>query len=131
MRSKNSTTCRRSTPTSTSPRRKWRRRSDVVRPAAGAPGVAGVAMRVLGLDPGTTSTGYGVVERDDDRLVRVAAGVIRVGSGDLATRLVHLHRELERLIATWMPTACAIEDLFYHRSARSALALGHARGVCL
>lgn len=102
-----------------------------MRPAAGAPGVAGVAMRVLGLDPGTTSTGYGVVERDDDRLVRVAAGVIRVGSGDLATRLVHLHRELERLIATWMPTACAIEDLFYHRSARSALALGHARGVCL
>ena len=88
-------------------------------------------MRVLGLDPGTSNTGYGVVCRDGDRLVRLAAGVIRLGSGSLATRLVFLHAELERLIATWSPVACAVEDLFHHRSARSALALGHARGVCL
>ena len=88
-------------------------------------------MRVLGLDPGTMSTGYGVVCRDGDRLVRLAAGVIRVQSGTLATRLVQLHQELERLVDAWSPAACAVEDLFYHRSARSALALGHARGVCL
>ena len=88
-------------------------------------------MRVLGLDPGTVHTGFGVVEEDGDRMVRVASGVIDVGSGILASRLVQLHGELERLIARWSPEACAVEDLFYHRSARAALALGHARGVCL
>lgn len=88
-------------------------------------------MRVLGLDPGTSNTGYGIVGRDGDRLVRLAAGVIRLGGGPLAPRLVHLHTEIDRLIALWTPVACAVEDLFYHRSARSALALGHARGVCL
>ena len=93
--------------------------------------VAGVAMRALGIDPGTKSTGYGVVDADGDRLVRLDAGVIALGSGTLAERLVRLHRELTRLIVTWSPAVCAVENLFHHRSARSALALGHARGVCL
>ncbi len=88
-------------------------------------------MRVLGLDPGTHCTGYGIVERDGDRLAHVASGVLRLGKGDLATRLAALHVGLEGLIDTWSPTACAVEDLFHHRSVRSALALGHARGVCL
>jgi len=88
-------------------------------------------MRVLGLDPGTAHTGFGLVTRDGDRLVRLASGVLQLGSGTLAERLVRLHAGLERLIRTYTPTACAVEDLFHHRSARSALSLGHARGVCL
>jgi crossover junction endodeoxyribonuclease RuvC len=88
-------------------------------------------MRVLGLDPGTHCTGYGVVERRGDRLQRLASGILRLGKGDLAARLARLHAGLQGLIDAWSPTACAVEDLFHHRSARSALALGHARGVCL
>jgi crossover junction endodeoxyribonuclease RuvC len=88
-------------------------------------------MRVLGLDPGTAHTGFGIVARDGERLARVASGVLHLGSGTLPERLVLLHAELDRLIRSYAPTACAVEDLFHHRSARSALSLGHARGVCL
>ncbi len=88
-------------------------------------------MRVLGLDPGTVHTGFGVVDEEGDRMVRLASGVIDVGRGVLAQRLVQLHIALESLIARYAPAACAVEDLFFHRSARSALALGHARGICL
>lgn len=88
-------------------------------------------MRVLGLDPGTSRTGYGVVGLENGRLVRFASGVVSLGRGPLAPRLAALHRELDRLIETYDPTVCAVEGLFHHRNARSALLLGHARGVCL
>jgi crossover junction endodeoxyribonuclease RuvC len=88
-------------------------------------------MRVLGLDPGTARTGYGIVDGGENGLRRVASGVVELGRGSLAERLVLLHAELERLIATYHPVACAIEGLFHHRNARSALLLGQARGVCL
>lgn len=88
-------------------------------------------MRVLGLDPGTARTGYGVVGHDGERLVRYASGVVRLGRGPLAPRLATLHRELDRLISRYEPTTCAVEGVFQHRNARSALLLGHARGVCM
>jgi crossover junction endodeoxyribonuclease RuvC len=88
-------------------------------------------MRVLGLDPGTERSGWGVVERDDAAWRRLASGIVRLGSGDLPARLVRLHTELERILTAYRPDGCAIEGLFHHRNARSALLLGHARGVCL
>ena len=88
-------------------------------------------MRVLGLDPGTARTGYGVVGLENGRLVRHTSGVVKLGSGALAPRLATLHAELDRIIRAHAPTACAVEGLFHHRNARSALMLGHARGVCL
>jgi len=88
-------------------------------------------MRVLGLDPGTVRTGYGIVERAGDRFVRLGSGVVELGNGPLPDRLVRLQAELERLITAYAPTACAIEGLFHHRNAKSALLLGQARGVCL
>ncbi len=88
-------------------------------------------MRVLGLDPGTSRTGYGVVGTENGRLVRYASGVVHLGRGPLACRLATLHAELDRLIRAHRPAACAVEGLFHHRNARSALLLGHARGVCL
>ena len=88
-------------------------------------------MRVLGLDPGTVRTGYGIVERAHDRFVRLGSGVVELGTGPLPHRLVRLQAELERLIAAYSPTVCAIESLFHHRNAKSALLLGQARGVCL
>jgi crossover junction endodeoxyribonuclease RuvC len=98
---------------------------------SGFPVDGGWTMRVLGLDPGTARTGYGVVGLEHGRLVRFASGVVQLGRGPLAPRLATLHRELDRIIQTHKPTACAVEGLFHHRNPRSALLLGHARGVCL
>jgi crossover junction endodeoxyribonuclease RuvC len=83
------------------------------------------------LDPGTERTGFGCIESRGDTTHCVASGVLRLGRGDLAGRLVHLHAALLDLFETHRPDACAIEGIFHQHHARSALLLGHARGVCL
>jgi crossover junction endodeoxyribonuclease RuvC len=88
-------------------------------------------MRVLGLDPGSRHTGWGVVERDGERLVCVARDVVTLGDGALAERLAVLHEQLQRVVRIYAPSACAVEGLFKHRNAKSALVLAHARGICL
>ena len=88
-------------------------------------------MRVLGLDPGTHKTGYGIVGLRDGNPLRIASGVLELGSGSLEVRLRLLHEALLRVVSEHQPTACAVEGIFQHRNARSALVLGHARGVCL
>ncbi len=88
-------------------------------------------MRVLGLDPGSERTGWGCVESERDVPARVASGVLRLGAGPLPERLVRLYAELERIFACYAPESCAVEGVFHQRNARSALILGHARGVCL
>lgn len=87
---------------------------------------------VLGVDPGTLITGWGVVRRQGGRLQGVAAGVIRAGDQpDLPARLRVIYAELVRVIEQFQPAAMAVEDLFFARSASAALKLGHARGVAL
>jgi crossover junction endodeoxyribonuclease RuvC len=87
---------------------------------------------VLGVDPGTIVTGWGVVQRQGARLHGVAAGVIRAGNEpDLPARLKRIYAELVRVVEQFQPTAMAVEDLFFARSASAALKLGHARGVAL
>jgi crossover junction endodeoxyribonuclease RuvC len=88
-------------------------------------------MRVLGLDPGTERTGWGCVASGPDGPVRLGSGVVRLGRGALAERLARLHVELVRLFDAYRPDACATEGVFTQHNARSALLLGHARGVCL
>ena len=88
-------------------------------------------MRILGLDPGSQRTGYGCVAPGPDGPTRIASGVIRLGKGPLPERLARLHTELGRLFAVYSPDACAIEGVFHQRNVRSALILGHARGVCM
>lgn len=90
-------------------------------------------MRVLGIDPGTTATGYGVVESGDRGTLRlIECGVIRPPArATLATRLGAIHGELARLIARVSPDVVAVEEAFHARNARTTLVLGHARGVIL
>ncbi|MBU8897571.1 crossover junction endodeoxyribonuclease RuvC [Corallococcus sp. M34] len=89
-------------------------------------------MRVLGVDPGSRFMGYGVVEDRRGKLVHVGHGVIKVPeSAPLADRLRDLHFALSEAIARYKPTAVAVEGVFTFRNARSALVLGHARGVAL
>jgi crossover junction endodeoxyribonuclease RuvC len=89
---------------------------------------------VLGVDPGTAATGYGVVERPDDGgpLRLIECGVIRPPArGDLARRLAVIHEEIASLLERHRPGALAVENVFVAQNVRSALVLGHARGVIL
>ncbi len=89
-------------------------------------------MRVLGIDPGTRRTGFGVVEVRDGALRHVASGVIAPPSKEaLHQRLLVIHQRLREEIDAHRPEAVAVEDIFYARHAQGALKLGHARGVAL
>jgi crossover junction endodeoxyribonuclease RuvC len=88
---------------------------------------------VLGIDPGTAVTGYGVVEvtrRGAERLVE--CGVIRTSPGTpLPGRIREIYEEITALVARHRPRAASVEAVFQGRNARSALTLGHARGAIL
>jgi len=92
-------------------------------------------VKVLGIDPGTTVTGFGVVETGNGaggfgRLIE--CGVIRFVRGSpLPRRLHELHDGIAELIKKYRPTHLALEDVFYHKNVRTTLVLGHARGVIL
>lgn len=90
-------------------------------------------MRVLGIDCGSEITGYGVVEQDGDgRLCHIASGAITLSlRNTLPMRLSHLFSELRTVIQLHRPDAAAIEDVFYALNAKTALKLGHVRGVAL
>jgi len=87
---------------------------------------------VLGVDPGTAATGYGVVERGSGPHRLIECGVIRPPAGrPLAARLAVIFEELSQVISRHQPSAVAVEDVFVAHNARSALVLGHARGVIM
>lgn len=92
-------------------------------------------MRVLGIDPGTAITGYGVIETGNGTPgigQLVECGVFRFGRGNsLAHRLEELYREIAMLIERHQPSVLALENAFYHKNVRTTLVLGHARGVVL
>jgi crossover junction endodeoxyribonuclease RuvC len=87
---------------------------------------------VLGIDPGTATTGYGLVREDEDGLALVDYGVIITPSGQpLPERLQIIYRSLAGVIRKHQPQVAAIEELFFSRNVRTALSVGHARGVAL
>jgi crossover junction endodeoxyribonuclease RuvC len=89
-------------------------------------------VRIFGIDPGSERTGYGCVETDGRRLRLVTTGVIRAQASDaFPSRLARIHAELAALLASVQPDAVAIENLFHAVNARTALKLGHARGVAM
>ncbi len=89
--------------------------------------------RILGLDPGTAITGYGIVEpRGDGSYRAVAFGALRTPAGQpLPRRLLSLYEQLRAVLAEYTPQAVAVEKLFVQRNLRSALSVGQARGVLL
>ena len=89
-------------------------------------------MRIFGIDPGSERTGYGCVETDGRRHQLVTCGAIVAPPGaGLPQRLSGIYRELSTLLRASRPDCVAIEDLFHAVNARSALKLGHARGVAM
>ncbi|KPK15252.1 MAG: hypothetical protein AMJ62_09820 [Myxococcales bacterium SG8_38] len=89
-------------------------------------------MRVLGIDPGSRRTGWGVVQLEGTRLRHLGAGTILVSDKvPLPMRLRLIHEELAGIIALHRPDAMAVEEIFFAKYANAALKLGHARGVAL
>jgi crossover junction endodeoxyribonuclease RuvC len=89
-------------------------------------------MRILGIDPGTATTGYGVVEEVNGDLKPLVFGVIRTPADQpLPVRLQLIYQALKELAAEWVPTAAAVEELFFSRNVRTAMSVGQARGVTL
>ena len=90
-------------------------------------------MLVLGIDPGTANTGYGVVRSDRPGLATlIECGVIRTRPRDpLPARLSEIYDGVTQLIARHRPDALSVEDVFYARNVRTTVVLGHARGVIL
>ena len=86
-------------------------------------------MRILGVDPGSRRTGYGIIEVQGSRLAHVAHGVIVPVPAAFDGRLSSLFAELSTVIARYKPEVAAIEDVFMARNAASALKLGQARGA--
>jgi crossover junction endodeoxyribonuclease RuvC len=89
-------------------------------------------MVILGIDPGTLITGYGIIETRNGIANVLASGAIKNSSDQsMPVRLKHIYETLNRVIAQHHPDECAIETAFYGKNAQSALKLGHARGVAM
>jgi crossover junction endodeoxyribonuclease RuvC len=87
--------------------------------------------RILGIDPGSRKTGYGIIDMSEGRPVWVDSGCIRLKADDLPNRLRILNENLQAILTQYQPDEMAIEQVFMHRNADSALKLGHARGVAI
>jgi crossover junction endodeoxyribonuclease RuvC len=88
-------------------------------------------IRVLGIDPGSQRTGFGVVDATGARLSYVASGVIRTTQGEFAARLCEIFRCMQSIVAQYQPHEIAIEKVFVNRNPDSALKLGQARGAAI
>lgn len=89
-------------------------------------------MIVLGIDPGTAATGYGIVERSGSRLRAVDYGCLEtLPTQPPAQRLLEIHQAVTELIATHQPAMLGVERLFFNRNVQTAFAVGQARGVVL
>jgi crossover junction endodeoxyribonuclease RuvC len=89
------------------------------------------AIRVLGIDPGSQRTGFGVLDAAGSRLTYVASGVIRTSQVDFAARLCEIFRCMQTVVAQYQPQEIAIEKVFVNRNPDSALKLGQARGAAI
>lgn len=88
-------------------------------------------VRIIGIDPGSLVTGFGVIDSDGRRSTHVAHGCVSTGGGSLPDRLGRIQQEIATAIETHEPAEMAVEEVFVHRSAMSALKLGQARGAAI
>ncbi len=88
-------------------------------------------VRILGIDPGSRSTGYGVIDTDGFRHSHVCSGFVKIEGEDIAERLGVIFSAVGGLIQQWRPDVMAIEQVFMNRNADSALKLGQARGAAI
>lgn len=88
-------------------------------------------IRILGIDPGSRLTGFGVLDLDADHATYVASGVVKSLDGDFPARLKCIYESMTSIMDEYRPTVIAVESVFMARNAGSALKLGHARSAAL
>ncbi len=89
-------------------------------------------MIILGIDPGTNYTGYGIIKQDKNSLTRIANGLIKLpASQPISLRLEIIYDELNNIIKKYKPDEFAIETAFYGKDVQSAMKIGYARGVSI
>jgi crossover junction endodeoxyribonuclease RuvC len=89
-------------------------------------------MKIIGVDPGTIITGYGIVEYNKKEIIFIDAGIIKTPAVKaLAPRIEKIYDELDRLIKTYAPDEFAIETAFYGKNIQSTMKIGYARGVAM
>ena len=88
-------------------------------------------IRILGIDPGSRMTGYGIIEVQGGRTVYIASGCVRMADEDFPQRLRTIFEGLGEVVDRYRPTATAIEKVFVQRNVDSALKLGQARGAAI
>lgn len=86
---------------------------------------------IIGIDPGSIRTGFGIIRSEKNNLIHMAHGTIHAKGKTIAERLHDIHRELCGIITLYKPNEAAIEEVFMHANAQSALKLGQARGAAL
>jgi len=87
--------------------------------------------RILGIDPGSVITGYGVIESDGNHNKHISSGAIRIKGDNLASKLGDIFLSISDVLDRYKPDEMAIEQVFMHRNADSALKLGQARGAAI
>lgn len=87
--------------------------------------------RILGIDPGSRVTGYGIVDVLGSNVGYVDSGCVRLAEEEMPMRLMMIHQAIEELIRQYRPQEFAIEAIFVHKNPNSALKLGQARGVAI
>lgn len=87
--------------------------------------------RILGIDPGSRVTGYGIIDSDGRKSVHVASGCISIKSGELPERLGEIYRGVAAVIAEHRPVEMAVEEVFVSKNVASALKLGQARAAAI
>ncbi len=89
-------------------------------------------MIILGIDPGTNVTGYGIIKYKENTCTQIASGIIKLPSSEpIPHRLKIIYDELDKLIKTYKPDEFAIETAFYGKNVQSAMKIGYARGVSI
>ena len=87
--------------------------------------------RVIGIDPGSRITGYGIVDDTPDGLVYIASGCVRIKGSNFPQRLSQIFEGISSVVMEYRPDRLAIEQVFMHKNADSALKLGQARGAAI
>ena len=88
-------------------------------------------MKVLGVDPGSSRTGFGLIEKTGQKFTLVETGVIEIREKDIGLKLVALSREFEALLARTAPDAIGMEKIFFSKNAKTAIEVAQARGVLM
>jgi crossover junction endodeoxyribonuclease RuvC len=88
-------------------------------------------MRFLGVDPGFSRTGYGLIEKRGDKLLLISAGVIEIKASNFQQKLLQLAGRFEKLLKKARPDVVAIEKIYFKKNAKTAIEVAQARGVLL